>query len=311
MGKKLANELGNNFKYYYGTYYTNYEGYDISLRYDYASQLYNMYFNVKGKENIDNLNKIVSKIDEFAVAKYKNNLLTISEACEHSKDMVKLVNNILDKVTKYLKDNKYKNICKICNKETKTSLVSIDDNVSFVCENCVNKINKDYQKELDNRKNINENISLGIIGAIIGCIPGLILWFLLAYLMINPSVTGLIIMFGSAYFYRYMAKSMKLPGLIISVLIGFIFIIIANEFTTAYTLYNEYVNQYNINIFDVYKALPYYVQTSEAFRNTYYQNLLLSIMFFTFGSFTNIGIYRRYIATNKVKKLEVNHEKVK
>ena len=123
--------------------------------------------------------------------------------------------------------------------------------------------------------------------------------------MINPTVTALIIMFGSAYFYKYMAKSMKLPGLIISVLIGFIFIILANEFTNAFTLYNDYINQYNINLIDAYKAMPYYLQNNELFRHTYNQNLLLSIMFSVFGSFTNIGIFRRYVATNKVKVLEV------
>lgn len=305
MGKKLAKELGENYIYYYGAYYTKYNGYDITIKYDYASLLYNLTFNVKGKDDIDKLNEILSEKGEYIVAKYKNNLLTISQACDHSKDIPKLINDILDDITKYLKDNKYKNICKLCNKEDKTTLVSIDDNINYVCNKCIKDIEKSYKKELENRKKIKENIPLGIIGAIIGCIPGLILWILLTYLMINPTVVGLIIMFGSAYFYRYMAKSMKLPGLIISVLIGLLFIIIANEFTNSYTLYNEYINQYNIKMFDAYKAIPYYLQTNDIFKHTYTQNLILSLMFFVFGSFTNIGIFRRYIATNKIKKLEV------
>ena len=305
MGKKLAKELGEKCRYYYGAYYSKYNGYDITIKYDYASLIYNLTFNVKGDENIDKLNSLLSKKDEYLVAKYKNNLLTISQSCDHSKDIPKLINSILDDVTKYLKDNKYKNICKLCNKEEKTSLVSIDDNINYVCNKCINNIEKNYKKELDNRKKIKENIPLGIVGAILGCIPGLLLWILLTYLMINPTVVALIIMFGSAYFYRYMAKSMKLPGLIISILIGFIFTIIANEFSSSYTLYNEYINQYNIHIFDAYKAIPYYLQNNDVFKHMYNQNLILTIMFFIFGSFTNIGIFRRYMATNKVKKLEV------
>jgi len=305
MGKKLAKELGDNYKYYYGAYYTKYNGYDITIKYDYASLLYNLTFNVNGNENIDALNKLLSKKDDYLVAKYKNNILTITQACDHSKDIPKLINNILDDTTKYLKDNKYKNICKLCSKNEKTSLVSIDDNINYVCDKCIKNIEKSYQKELEQHKKIKENIPLGIVGSIVGCIPGLLLWILLTYLMINPSVIALIIMFGSAYFYRYMAKSMKLPGLILSVLIGFIFIIIANEFTNSYTLYNEYISQYNIGLFDAYKAIPYYLQTNEVFRHSYNQNIILSIMFFVFGSFTNIGIFRRYIATNKVKNLEV------
>ena len=140
MGKKLANELGNNFKYYYGAYYTKHNGYDITLKYDYTSLLYNLTFNVKGNTNIDKLNKILIKTDEFIVAKYKNNLLTITKACDHSKDMPKLINNILNIVTDYLKDNKYKNICKMCNKEENTLLVSIDDNNSYICDKCIKNI---------------------------------------------------------------------------------------------------------------------------------------------------------------------------
>ena len=305
MGKKIAKLLGDNYKYYYGAYYTKYNGYDITIKYDYASLIYNMTLNVIGKDNIDELNKLLSKKGEYIVAKYKNNLLTISQACDHSKDIPNLIHNILDDLTKYLKDNKYKNICKLCNKEEKTMLVSIDDNNNYVCNKCIKNIEKQYQKELEEKKKIKENIPLGIIGSIAGCIPGFMIWILLSYLMINPTVISLIIMFGSAYFYRYMAKSMKLPGLIISVLIGLLFIIIANEFTGAYTLYNDYINQYNIKIFDAYKAIPYYLNANEAFKNTFIQNLLLSLMFFIFGSFTNIGIFRTYIATNKVKKLEV------
>lgn len=305
MGKKLAKELGDNYKYFYGAYYSKHNGYDITIKYDYASLLYNLTFNVKGKDNIDELNKLLSKKGEYIVAKFKNDLLTITQACDHSRDIPKLINNILDDVTKYLKNNNYKNICKLCGKEEKTTLVSIDDNINFICDKCIKDIEKTYQKKIEENKRIKENIPLGIIGAIVGAIPGLLIWILLAYLMINPCVVALIIMFGSAYFYRYMAKSMKLPGLIISILIGFIFIILANELTNAYSLYNEYVSQYSINIFDAYKAIPYYLQANDVFKHTYTQNLILTIMFFAFGSLTNIGIFRGYMATSKVKNLEV------
>ncbi|MBR1416236.1 MAG: hypothetical protein IJ572_00260 [Bacilli bacterium] len=305
MGKKIANKIKGNFKYYYGTYFGKYNGYDISIRYDYASMLYNIYFNVKGSTNIDKLNKLLSKIDEYAVAKYNNNNLTITEACDSSKDIPNLANNILDEVTTYLGKNKYKNLCKMCGEESETFLVDIDGNVMYACDKCIRKTSEKYEKELEEKNSIKEDIFLGIIGAIVGCIPGLIIWFILSYLRIDPTVIGLIIMLGSAYFYRWFANSMKLPGLIISLLIGFVAIIFANEITNAYALYTDYVNQYNINIFDAYKAMPYYLGNNELFRSSYNQSLTLSIMFGIFGGLTNLGVYRRYIANNKIKKLEV------
>ena len=142
MGKKIAKLLGDNYKYYYGAYYTKYNGYDITIKYDYASLVYNLTLNVTGKDNVDELNKLLTKKGEYIVAKYKNNLLTITQACDHSKDLPNLIHNIIDDLTKYLKNNKYKNICKLCNKDEKTTLVSIDDNNNFVCNKCIKNIEK-------------------------------------------------------------------------------------------------------------------------------------------------------------------------
>ena len=73
MGKKLAKELKGNFRYYHGSYYSTYNNYDVMIRYDYTSMLYNIYFSVDGKENIDKLNDELSKVDKHAIAKFKNN----------------------------------------------------------------------------------------------------------------------------------------------------------------------------------------------------------------------------------------------
>lgn len=304
MGKKLAKNLKGNFNYHYGSYYGNYNGYDIAIRYDYTSMLYNIYLCVKGKENIDKLNELLSKIDKYAIAKYKNYNLTITESCDNHKQVIELANNILDELTNYLNKNKYKNICKVCKENNNTKLVDIDSNITYMCEDCINDTKKNYKKELEEKKKIKENIPLGIFGAILGAIPGFVIWFILGYLMINPTIMGLIIMLGSAYFYKWFANSMKLPGLIISLIIGFIFIVLANEFTSSYTLYNEYVNQYNINIIDAYKAMPYYLNNNEIFRTSYNQNLILAVIFAIFGGLTNLGIYRRYTAINKIKEVK-------
>jgi hypothetical protein len=306
MGKKIAKELRNGkYRYYYGTYFGNEEGYDISIRYDYTSLLYNIYFNVSGPSNIDKLNTELAKFDKYCVAKYNNNKLIISEACDRHRDIITLSDKVIDIVIKYLKKNKYKNICGRCKEHKDTFLVEVEGSIRYACEDCFKELNKSYTKEINKKKKIKENIFLGTLGSILGCIPGLVLWIVLAYLVINPTVVGLIIMFGSAYCYKMFAKSMKIPGLIISIIIGFIFIIFANEITNDITLYNEYINQYNINIFDVYKSMPYYIKNSASIRDTYNQSLLLSFMFGAFGALTNFAVHKTFTANNKIKKLEV------
>lgn len=310
MSKKIANQLNGNFNYYsLGLYVGKYEDYDISIKYDSASILYNMYLHVNGLKDVSKLNAIINKIDKHCVAKYKNNELTITEACDSVKDMPRLVNRILKPLTDYLKKNKCFNICFKCNKNNKTSLYNNDSNIIYLCDDCYNHIIKENEKQKELNKKIKENVLLGIIGSILGSIPGLLIFVLLFYLNINPTLSILIIMLGSAYGYKWFAKNMKTGGLIISLLIGFTIAILANEFNNAYTLYNEYSNLYIINIVDAYKAIPYYVANSSAFKTTYYESLIITIVFALFGSLSNFGLYRKHIVINTIKKVEDKYEK--
>ena len=310
MYKKLAKEIGNNsgFKYFSpGVFIGKYQNYDINIKYDGASLLFNMNFAVTGKENISKLNEELAKVDKFAVARYKNITLTISEACDSLKNMPHLINQILDIIINFLNRNKYHNVCKHCGENNETSLVSIDGTVNYYCDNCYKKAIKSYQEEIMENKRIKENIILGIIGSIIGSIPGIIIFFVLAYLKINSSFAALIIMLGSAYGYKLFANSMKLFGLIFSLLIGFGAIILANELSCAYILYTEYNNIYNISIFDAYKAIPYYVSNSASFRTTYIEDLVIAVIFGIFGGLSNFGLYRKFTANNKVVKVGVKN----
>lgn len=308
MSKKIANMIlkNNEFKYYRnGIYLGKYENYDITIKYDRASMLFNILFSIKGKKNIEPLNDILEKKNKFAVAKYKEPTLTISIACDSIKDMPHIFNSLIDLIIKYLKENKYKNICPKCLKNNETFLVDIDSNISYCCDDCYNNITNKYHIESNRKKQIKENIPLGIFGAILGCIPGMIVWAILVYLIINPSIVGLLIMLGATYGYMWGAKAMKIPGLIITIIIGMLAIFICNEFTISYALYNEYINQYNINIIDAYKAMPYYLKNISTFKETYNQSLFISILFGLFGALTTVGVHRRYLADNKIKKLEV------
>lgn len=311
MGKKIAKQIGHENDFIYvgaGIYLGKVNNYDISIKYDNSSLLYNMNLTVTGPQNIDKLNSKLTKIDKYAIARYKNFNLTITEACNTLKEMPKLINSIMDIIIKYLDDNKYKNICKTCGKENNTSLISIDGTISYACNNCYHKAIKEYQLEINDNKKIKENIFLGLLGSIIGSIPGIIIFFLLSYLKINPSFAALIIMLGSAYGYKWFANSMKEAGLIISLIIGFFSIILANEITNAYTLYIEYNSIYNINLFDAYKAIPYYLSNSASFKTTYMESLIIAIIFGVFGGLSNFGLYRKFTANNKVKKVGAKNE---
>ena len=154
MGKKLAKKLDGKFNYIHGSYFGKFNDYDVTIRYGYTSMLYNVHLNVKGKEDITKLNDLLESIYEHAVAKYKNNHLTISQDCDRLKQMPALANTILNEVTNYLKKHKYKNICSHCQEDKKTYLIDIDGNTSYSCNDCYKKTLKKYENDLKNKKSI-------------------------------------------------------------------------------------------------------------------------------------------------------------
>lgn len=305
MSKKIANKLKENFRYCsQGIYVGKYDKYDITIKYDAASILYNMYIHIDNIKDVNKLNDLLTKMDKHCVAKYKNSELTITHACDSIKDMPRLANKTMKIACEFLNKNKCKNVCSKCLTNKDTSLYNYDGNIVYYCEDCYNKIINDNVKQRIKNKQIKENILLGIIGSILGSIPGLIVYILLFYLNINPTLSILIIMLGSAYGYKWFANCMKTKGLIISLLIGVIFAIFANEINNAYILYSEYNNLYDINIFDAYKYIPYYLNNSISFKQTYNQSLAITLLFTIFGSLSNFGLYRKYIIINKIKKME-------
>ena len=305
MSKRIAKQFKGNFKSTEGLYVGTYESFDIIIRYDGASQLYNMFFSIKSLDELKDLNKKLQKYDKHCVAKYINNSLTITHACDSRRYLVKQVNEVLEIVVRFLKENKIKNVCRCCKKVKETNLVDFDSNLSFYCEDCFDKTSNEHKKQIEQYKKIKENPFTGIIGAIIGSIPGVILFLILAYLRINSSLAALIIMLGAAYGYKWFAGILKETGLIISLIVGLICILITNEFASAYDLYLEYNNLYNISLFEAYKAIPYYLEHSEVYRQIYYQNLMIAVIFGALGSLSNFGLYRRYIAINKIKKVRL------
>src|SRR5574344_581487 len=157
MGKKIAKLIGDgtSFKYYGPAMYLGkYNNYDIVIKYDGASMLYNVYFNISNFKNINKLNDLLGKIDKYCIAKNKNNSLIITESCDYAKDMAVLANKVLDVVTKYLKNNKCLNLCRECNNKNITSIVKIDDSVVFLCDECYAKNSEDYEQQVITNKQI-------------------------------------------------------------------------------------------------------------------------------------------------------------
>ena len=186
--------------------------------------------------------------------------------------------------------------CIHCGKEIENREVSY-------CNDCYKVVKKaaNYKKEKYNKSK--ENILLGIIGAIIGTIPGIILWILFGFIGIEPGIAGIAITMGWAVFYKKFAHNIKIPGIIISTVVGLFMVLVAHEINCAIYIYNLYKADYMIKFIDAYKAIPYYLNTVKEFHKIFNNGLLTGYLLSIIGVFTSYSLQRQNVNTYEIRKI--------
>lgn len=304
MNDNLAKQIGDkkSFSFYRPNIIAGkYMGYDCIIKYDSNTLTYNMDIYAKGDKS-DELNKIIKKINKDIVIKDKKNGINIIETCNDKKDLPTLINKIIDVIIDFLKKNKYKAICMRCGLEKPTTLVDYDGLINYCCEDCYKEL-EELVGSTNAKKDVKERTGLGIIGMLIGFIPGIILWIILSLLKVDTSIAACAIMLGGAFGYKILAKTIKIKGLIITLVMGFLAIFVMNEVSYVLVVYNKYKEMYLINYWDAYKALPYYFDKIVNLKTNYNHDLLWGNILALFGALGNFGLYYQSQSKAKLRKL--------
>lgn len=301
--KKIAQKIGTDTIYCGSNIFAgSIADYHFLIKYDNQSSVYTLSFSVE----IDSITKLTNSIKKEikdAIVSYNNKNLNIVGSVTNKKYLPEIINPLLEIVGKYLKENKALEVCRHCKEVKKVFLVDNDSEISFYCNDCYKIIKKatNYKKEKYNKSK--ENILLGIIGAIIGTIPGILLWVLFGFIGIEPGIAGIAITMGSAVFYKKFAHNIKLPGIIISTVIGLFMVLVAHEINCAIYIYNLYKSDYVIRLIDAYKAIPYYLNTVSEFHKIFNNGLLTGYLLSIIGVFTSYSLQRQNANTYEIRKI--------
>lgn len=302
--KKIAQKIGINTIYCGSNIFAgNISDYHFLIKYDSQSSVYTISFSIEMNNDIAKLTTNIKKEIKEAIVSYNNKNLNIVGSVTNKKYLPEIINPLLEIVGKYLKENNALEVCRHCKEVKKTFLVDNDSEISFFCNDCYKLIKKatNYKKEKYNKSK--ENILLGTIGAIIGTIPGIMLWILFGFIGIEPGIAGIAITMGSAVFYKKFACNIKLPGIIISTIIGLFMVIVAHEINCAIYIYNLYKADYVIKLLDAYKAIPYYLNTVPEFHKIFNNGLLTGYLLSIIGIFTSYSLQRQNANTYEIRKI--------
>ena len=302
--KKIAQKIGTNTIYCGSNIFAGTtDDYHFLIKYDSQSSVYTLSFSIKMDSNITKLTNSIKKEIKDAIVSYNNKNLNIVGSVTNKKYLPEIINPLLEIIGNYLKDNNAKEVCSHCKEAKKTYLVDNDSEISFYCNDCYKLIKKatNYKKEKYNKSK--ENILLGTLGAIIGTIPGIILWILFGFIGIEPGIAGIAITMGSAVFYKKFAHNIKLPGIIISTMIGLFMVLVAHEINCAIYIYNLYKADYVIKLLDAYRAIPYYLNTVREFHKIFNNGLLTGYLLSIIGVFNSYSLQRQNANTYEIRKL--------
>ena len=302
--KKIAQKIGTNTIYCGSNIFAGTtDDYHFLIKYDSQSSVYTLSFSIEMDSNITKLTNSIKKEIKDAIVSYNNKNLNIVGSVTNKKYLPEIINPLLEIIGNYLKDNNAKEVCRHCTEAKKTYRVDNDSEISFYCNDCYTLIKKatNYKKEKYNKSK--ENILLGTLGAIIGTIPGIILWILFGFIGIEPGIAGIAITMGSAVFYKKFAHNIKLPGIIISTMIGLFMVLVAHEINCAIYIYNLYKADYVIKLLDAYRAIPYYLNTVREFHKIFNNGLLTGYLLSIIGVFTSYSLQRQNANTYEIRKL--------
>ncbi len=302
--KKIAQKIGTNTIYCGSNIFAGTtDDYHFLIKYDSQSSVYTLSFSIEMDSNIAKLTNSIKKEIKDAIVSYNNKNLNIVGSVTNKKYLPEIINPLLEIIGNYLKDNKAKEVCRHCKEAKKTYLVDNDSEISFYCNDCYKLIKKatNYKKEKYNKSK--ENILLGTLGALIGTIPGIILWILFGFIGIESGIAGIAITMGSAVFYKKFAHNIKLPGIIISTVIGLFMVLVAHEINCAIYIYDLYKADYAIKLFDAYQAIPYYLNTVSEFHKIFNNGLLTGYLLSIIGVFTSYSLQRQNANTYEIRKL--------
>lgn len=302
--KKIAQKIGTNTIYCGSNIFAGTtDDYHFLIKYDSQSSVYTLSFSIEIDSNITKLTNSIKKEIKDAIVSYNNKNLNIVGSVTNKKYLPEIINPLLEIIGNYLKDNKAKEVCRHCKEAKKTYLVDNDSEISFYCNDCYKLIKKatNYKKEKYNKSK--ENILLGTLGALIGTIPGIILWILFGFIGIESGIAGIAITMGSAVFYKKFAHNIKLPGIIISTVIGLFMVLVAHEINCAIYIYDLYKADYAIKLFDAYQAIPYYLNTVPEFHKIFNNGLLTGYLLSIIGVFTSYSLQRQNANTYEIRKL--------
>ena len=151
-------------------------------------------------------------------------------------------------------------ICPVCGRAIDTNIYAVENAVNAMCGDCFLNAQRKVSDSSSSEQRRVENVPLGIVGAILGGLAGAVLWVLFSLMGRIVIIAGALSALAGYLLYKKLAGKISKKGLILSLVIAFIFLLIGMYFAIGLDVMNG-VREYGVHLSlaEAFRWIPEYV----------------------------------------------------
>lgn len=172
--------------------------------------------------------------------------------------------------------------CSSCGNESNANIYAIENNIAALCSDCFTNIQNSMAGNMYNEAKIITNYPMGILGAVLGGLAGAVIWILFSMMGKISIIAGLFAAVFGYFGFKKLGKKMTLQGLILSLVVSFIFLLGGMYVAIGIDIFNAF-KEWGVTFSDAFELIPYYLTDPESIGEIIY-NHILGILTFILGT---------------------------
>ena len=192
--------------------------------------------------------------------------------------------------------------CSSCGNESYADICVIENNIAALCENCFYNTQSQLAGNMYRENQVVTNYPMGVLGAVLGGLGGAVLWIITSLLGKISMIAGLFAGIFGYLGFRKFGKKMTLSGLIISLIVSFVFLLAGMYFAIGVDLFNV-LREYDFTFSEAFEFIPVYLTDPDATGEIIYNHIFGFISFIFGAVFCIVGYHSEKKVKNRMIKL--------
>ena len=209
-------------------------------------------------------------------------------------DITQGINDAVNTVMYYVNQYGCVPCCSLCGNSAYPDIYSVGSNVSALCTDCFGVFQKNNAVSMMQDDMIMTNYPLGIIGAMLGGLAGAVVWLIFSLLGRISFIAGILAGFGGVFGFKWLGKKITTPGIVLSIIISFIFLAAGMYIAVGIDLYNAIQSWgYDVSFKEALEYLPDLLREDEEVRNAVIFDNIFGVIFFFLSAFLSAWQVKR------------------